>query len=156
MGIEASAQAQPVPEAPNVGVLIINTQPPGARIELDGKLLAQPTPFAESVPAGVHIILLSLEGYAPTRVSVDVEKGGQAKTETALVEAWAELAFDVRPTAKISLDGAHILDTPYVKPYAVRAGRHVLTIENEALGVKKSIEVELREGEKRLIQEVLK
>jgi hypothetical protein len=155
-GTETSAQARPVPEAPNVGVLIINTQPPGARIELDGKLLAQPTPFAESVPAGVHIILLSLEGYAPTRVSVDVEKGGQAKTETALVEAWAELAFDVRPTAKISLDGAHILDTPYVKPYAVRAGRHVLTIENEALGVKKSIEVELREGEKRLIQEVLK
>jgi AAA+ ATPase superfamily predicted ATPase len=156
-----AGQAQPAPEAlapeaPAVGVLIINTQPPGARIELDGRLLAQPTPFAESVPAGEHTILLSLEGYAPAQLSVSVEKGGQAKTDTALIEAWAELGFDVRPTAKISLDGAHILDTPYAKPYAVRAGRHMLTIENEALGVKKSIEIDLREGEKRLIQEVLK
>ena len=155
-GTEASGQGQPAPEAPAVGVLIINTQPPGARIVLDGQLLTHPTPFAESVPAGEHTILLSLEGYIPAQLSVDVEKGGQAKTDTALVEAWAELAFDVRPTAKISLDGAHILDTPYAKPYPVRAGRHVLTIENEALGVKKSIEIDLREGEKRLIQEVLK
>ncbi len=163
-GTEASwqaGQAQPAPEAlapetPAIGVLIINTQPPGARIELDGRLLAQPTPFVESVPAGEHTILLSLEGYAPAQLSVDVEKGGQAKSDTALVEAWAELGFDVRPTAKISLDGAYILDTPYVKPFPVRAGRHVLTIENEALGVKKSINIDLREGEKRLIQEVLK
>jgi hypothetical protein len=158
-GTEASGQggqAQPAPEAPAVGVLIINTQPPGARIELDGQLIAQPTPFAESVPAGEHTILLSLEGYVPAQLSVNVEKGGQGKSDTALVEAWAELAFDVRPTAKISLDGAHILDTPYAKPYPVRAGRHVLTIENVALGVKKSIEIDLREGEKRLIQEVLK
>ncbi|MCX7039773.1 MAG: hypothetical protein NT005_11660, partial [Spirochaetes bacterium] len=51
-GTEAPRQAQPAPEAPAVGVLIINTQPPGARIVLDGQLLAQPTPFAESVPAG--------------------------------------------------------------------------------------------------------
>jgi hypothetical protein len=137
-------------------VLILNTQPPGARIELDGQKLTQPTPFAESLPAGEHTVVLSLEGYTPMRLTVLVEKGGQAKSDLTLVEAWAELGFDVRPTAKISLDGAHILDTPYAKPYPVRAGRHVLTIENEALGVKKTVELDLAEGEKKLIQEVLK
>ena len=153
---DAAGQAEAAAEIPSVGVLILNTQPPGARIELDGQALAQPTPFAESLPAGEHNVLLSLEGYTPMRLSVVVEKGGQAKSDLSLAEAWAELGFDVRPTAKISLDGAHILDTPYAKPYRVRAGRHVLTIENEALGVKKTIELVLAEGEKRLIQEVLK
>jgi hypothetical protein len=101
-------------------------------------------------------VQLSLEGYTSVELTVNVERGGQAKSDLALTEAWAELAFDVRPTAKISLDGVHILDTPYVKGYPVRAGRHVLTIENEALGVKKTVSVELVEGERRLIQEVLK
>jgi serine/threonine-protein kinase len=149
-------QVDAVVEAPTMGILILNTQPPGARITIDGELRPQMTPFAESLAAGEHRVLLSLEGYKPAELTVSVESGGQAKTDLSLAEAWAELAFDVRPTAKISLDGAHILDTPYAKGYPVRAGRHVLTIENEALGVKKTVTVELAEGERKLIQEVLK
>jgi AAA+ ATPase superfamily predicted ATPase len=150
------AAPQTESQAPARGVLILNTQPPGARIILDGQPVPQQTPFAQDVEPGEHRVRLALEGHATVDFPVLVEAGSQAKMDLVLVEAWAELTFDVQPTARISLDGAWILDTPYARPYRVRSGRHTLLVENEALGVKKSIEVELVEGERRLIQEVLK
>jgi len=73
-----------------------------------------------------------------------------------LVDAWAELTFDVRPTAQILLDNVHILDTPYAKPFKVRAGTHAVTIKNEALGVEETISVTLSEGESYPVEKVLK
>ncbi len=155
---EPPAAAAPAPGAPEAarGVLILNTQPPGARITLDGQPLPQQTPFAQDIEPGEHRVRLVLAGYTTVDFPVLVEAGAQAKMDLVLVEAWAELTFDVRPTARISLDGAYILDTPYAKPFRVRAGPHTILVENEALGVKKTIAIEVAEGERRLIQEVLK
>ena len=97
-----------------------------------------------------------MEGFKPKSLAVSVEAGRQAAHDVALEEAIGWLVFDVRPTARLSLDGAYILDTPYAKSYPVRAGRHTLTIVNEALKVNKTMLVEVTEGGTRTIREVLK
>jgi hypothetical protein len=138
------------------GILIINSQPPGAAVSIDGTPTGKKTPFAENLPPGPHQVVLALEGFAKAAFDVPVTGGEQARREVALVEAWGWLSFDVRPTARISLDGQYILDTPYAKPFRVRAGKHTLTIVNEALQVNKSLTVELADGETVPVKEVLK
>ena len=160
---EETAAAQPqeqtpqeqAPAEPVEGILIFTTKPSGAELSLDGQPTGQKTPFAESVSPGEHVIGVRLEGFKPQTFTVSVKSGTQTKHEVTLVESWAWLSFDVRPRAEISLDGAHILDTPYAKPYQVRAGLHTLTIANDALKVKKTIPLDLKDGETLQIKEVL-
>jgi hypothetical protein len=139
-----------------MGFLIVSSRPPGAELTLDGQGTGKKTPYAESVAAGDHSITLALDGYRSLTVAVRVEKGGKTSPDLELEAVWGDITFDVRPTAKIYLDGGYILDTPYVKPYRAQAGKHTLSIVNEALGVDKRIQIEVKEGETVSVQEVLK
>jgi hypothetical protein len=144
------------PEQQAQGILIITTRPSGADVLIDSAETGEKTPFAESIPAGEHEIGLMLEGFKQKAFAVAVESGKQVTRDVSLEEAMGWLLFDVRPTARLSLDGAYILDTPYAKSFPVRAGRHTLTIVNEALKVDKSIPIEVKEGGTLTIREVLK
>ena len=148
----AAAPAEELKE----GDLVVASKPSEAAVTLDGRITGKVTPYVEKLPPGEHLIVLSLEGYRPAEVRLTVEPGNSTRQEIALEEAWAELTFDVRPTAKIYLDEEYKLDTPYTKPLKVRAGRHVVTIRNEALTVDEQIPVTLQEGEKLPIMRVLK
>ncbi len=139
-----------------MGILLINSQPPGAEVEIDSAATGRQTPFVESLSPGEHIVRLDLPGYRPLTVSTTITAGTQSRLEPLLEETWASISLDVRPTAAIFLDGKFILDTPYAKPYPVRTGRHVLTIVNEPLGVRKDITLDLSEGQAAEIVEVLK
>ncbi len=141
----------------DTGILIINSQPPGAEVSVDGQRTGKRTPYAENIQSGDHIVSLEMEGYGANSFTATVAAGEQAKSEVSLEEVWGWITFDVRPTARISLDGKYVLDTPYVKPYRVQAGTHTLTIANEALGYSRSRTIYIREGDTPLrIQEVLK
>jgi hypothetical protein len=149
------APAQAVVEQAQ-GILIITTRPSGAEVLIDSAETGKQTPFAERIPAGEHEINLTMEGFKQKSFEVAVEPGKEVTHAVTLEEARSWLLFDVRPTARLSLDGAYILDTPYAKSYPVRAGRHTLTIINEALKVNKTITVDLKEGDTLTIREVLK
>jgi hypothetical protein len=56
----------------------------------------------------------------------------------------------------VFLDDVHILDTPYAKPFKVRAGTHVVTIRNEALKVDIAVPLTVIEGQPQTISKVLK
>jgi AAA+ ATPase superfamily predicted ATPase len=143
-------------QAAQEGDLVINSKPADASVSIDGQATGKQTPYIEKMPAGAHVISLSLEGYRTATIRVTVEPGQQARKDIALEDAWAQITFDVRPTAQIYLDDAYILDTPYAKPYKVRAGRHVVTIKNEALKVDETITVTIGDGETLPIRRVLK
>ncbi len=153
---QAAEPAVETDQSVAVGFLILNSQPPGADVMVDGLNTGRKTPYAESVASGEHTISLSMDGYRARTETIEVRKDSRTASDFTLEAVWGEIVFDVRPTAKIYLDGKHILDTPYAKPFTAQAGRHEITIENEALGIKKNRWIEVKEGETVSVQEVLK
>jgi AAA+ ATPase superfamily predicted ATPase len=138
------------------GSLFIASEPAAARIILDGRDTGLVTPnLLESLNEGKHSLLLELEGYDQASLEFSIA-GEETRRETlVLQEAFGVLLFDVRPTARILLDGEPLIETPYLQPVQVRTGRHLLTIINENLGVRKEMTIELARGQTLKIQEVL-
>ncbi len=66
------------------GELTIESNPPGAVITMDGKLLG-PSPVKEVVPEGGHEVIAELEGYVTSRTEVLVS-AGQARKVTVELE----------------------------------------------------------------------
>jgi AAA+ ATPase superfamily predicted ATPase len=151
----AESAAIPVAEA-EVGDLVISSKPPDAAVFIDGAATGKKTPFIQKLAAGEHAVMVSLEGFRTSSATVVVGKAQELQQNFVLEEAWAEITFDVRPTAQIYLDNVHILDTPFAKPWKVRAGSHVVTIKNEALLVDITVPIKVVEGQAQTITKVLK
>lgn len=66
-----------------LGVLVIKSTPPGAKIEVDGKMLADPTEAVHFSSPGEYRIRLSLAGYEPIEETCQVTK--EKKTEFSKV-----------------------------------------------------------------------
>jgi hypothetical protein len=142
---------------PAWGTLVISCAPAGALVLIDGTATGYRTPgIIERVPAGARSVTLRLEGYTEHTITLTVERGSPTRAEVVLSETFGEVLFDVRPAATILLDGKPLVETPYVKPVRVRAGRHLLTIVNESLGVRREREIFVDEGGQLAIQEVLR
>lgn len=144
-------------QAVEVGTLFITSVPVSARVVLDGEDTGSVTPtLLEDLEVGPHRLSLVLEGYKGVSLEIDINAGDTIKQEVALIESFGEVIFDVRPTAKILLDGDPLIETPYVQPVKIRSGRHAITIVNESLGVRTVREIEVLEGQTITIAEVLK
>jgi AAA+ ATPase superfamily predicted ATPase len=149
-GEEAASSAE-------VGTLFITSLPVAARIFLDGENTGSVTPtLFEDLNAGPHTLSLVLAGYKEASLEIEISAGDTIKQEVTLVESFGEVIFDVRPTAKILLDGEPLIETPYVQPVKIPSGQHVITIINESLGVRKIREIEVLEGQTITVAEVLK
>ena len=119
--------ALPVPVAP--GVLSIESNPAGARVQLDGNDLGIFTPYTVSgLPAGEHLIVIAKVGYAAERRSVQVRPGERSSLSVSLNELEATITVSSRPDgASIFLEGR---DTGRVTPatLAARPGQHHITV----------------------------
>ena len=121
---------QPVPLF-GTATLLIKTEPPGARIELDGKEVGLTPLTLDEVPAGDHAVIARLngrEGRATVRLYAD-------KVERLTVELKAAHAIRVKifsepPEARVLLDGAEVGHTPLLLP-DVAPGDHALRVELE-------------------------
>jgi hypothetical protein len=153
----ARPAAPEVPEVKPTGSLFISSYPPSARIFVNGEDSGLKTPnLFENLSVGEYTVILVLEGYEDQSFTLTVREDETLREDLVLSEAFGQVIFDVRPTARILLDGNPLIETPYVKPVRIRAGRHIITIINEMLGVKKEIWIKLEQGQTLKIQEVLK
>jgi AAA+ ATPase superfamily predicted ATPase len=152
------AAAVPAPAAIKAkGSLFISSEPAAARILLDDQDTGLVTPnLLEALEAGEHRLVLELEGHEHTSLTFSISGEETLKETLILQEAFGVVLFDVRPTARILLDGEPLIETPYLQPVQIRTGRHLLTIVNENLNVRKNISIELVQGQTLKIQEVLK
>jgi hypothetical protein len=141
---------------PGLSLNATGSPPPQAAVFLDGKDTGLKTPnLFENLEPGRYRVALILEGYRTEQLELSVEAGQAERREVSLSESFGEALFDVRPTARVLLDGSPLIETPYVKPVRIRTGRHTLTLVNESLGVRKQLEIIVREGETLKIVEVL-
>jgi hypothetical protein len=69
---------------PRVAWAQVNTNPKGAEIILDGTSTGQFTPSRVQVPAGMHTVVLRLNGYQQAKRTVQVSEGGTVTIDESL------------------------------------------------------------------------
>jgi serine/threonine-protein kinase len=62
----------------------VSTTPKGAEILVDGVSTGQHSPARVQIPAGIHNLVLRLDGYLPLKRSVDATEGGSVTVEGTL------------------------------------------------------------------------
>ena len=116
--------AQPVVEAvepaPTTGSIFLESDPPGATIELDGSLVAGQTPLdIGMVSAGVHEVTLTLDGHDEWQGNVVVVAGRRATLTGDLIRERraprapgpsGQLSLNTRPWSKVYV-GRRLLGT---------------------------------------------
>ena len=129
-----------VPPSPTSGsLLVVTTQPPGARVTLDGRALDETTPTARrGLGGGAHVVMLRREGYAPVdrtltladgeRQSLDVVLPPSTRgLEVATVPAGASLYVDGRLVPATTPTTVLLTDDDFHELRAERAGYESLT-----------------------------
>ncbi len=123
-----------------LGSILVRSKPPGATVYLDNRNTGLITPCTLSeIPAGKHWIKLVKKSYAPSEVSREVVASKQLTVDVVLTKAETApvpekqisyLKINVKPWAKIYLDGKYIETTPIAQPVKVTSGVHALKLEN--------------------------
>lgn len=118
------------------GVIQLHTTPEGAHLLVDGKAYEQTTPVKLTLPEGDHEIEVSLDGYAPHRVTAHVKAGEEAERLDIDLDPISKpglltIGIEVQPVAaQIVVDGQtypgkRTLKIPNLDPKTA----HKITIE---------------------------
>ena len=134
-----------------IGRVSVTTEPPGARIDIDGVEVAK-TPLSGPlrVAVGSHVIGAVAEGYAPAHKEVIVAGNADASVRFELVLGSAKRPANLTIRSRvldadITLDGQAVGKTPLSTSLAVPAGLH--QVELRRSGYKPAQQqVELGEG----------
>jgi serine/threonine-protein kinase len=136
-GAEASQYLE-LPETPSSGSLLIQSDPPGARVSVDGvDHGAAPASVADLTP-GEHEVVLQAEGGTPVRQKVVIQAGVTssvlapvATASAGPVSGWlsvrASVAIEVR-------ENGRLIGTTDADKIMMAAGRHDIELVNDTLG----------------------
>jgi serine/threonine protein kinase len=134
----AKVKPEPPPAAPAApvvvpGQVLVDSNPPGASFQLDGKSdPAWITPFAVTgVTPGKHIVAITKSGYNTEIRSLDIASGGKSSVAVHLAPINALVVVNSTPAgAQITLDGR---PTGRVTPaqFAVEKGQHSVLLKKE-------------------------
>jgi serine/threonine protein kinase len=108
MAIFASAvTALAFRSVPTGGLIMITSDPSGARVELDGRVLDEPTPTAvRGVSNGTHSVRIQKAGHEEIVRQVTLEKDGRRAIEVTLPPLQRELHVSTLPPgASVYVDG---------------------------------------------------
>jgi hypothetical protein len=61
-------------EAPKIGTLSVRSDPDGARVDIDGKVMGV-SPWSGPVPPGTHLLIVTKEGYEPSKINFTMAAG---------------------------------------------------------------------------------
>ncbi len=130
-----------------VGHLTVVTEPPGARVSIDGAARGVAPVTVRDLEATRHKVTVSSTAGSAER-TVDVEPGGTTSVVFALgrpgvTPGWlsVEAAFDVQIA-----QGADIVGSSSVPRVMMAAGQHEMTFSNAELGFLDRRQVEVRPG----------
>ncbi|MEW5850384.1 MAG: serine/threonine-protein kinase [Myxococcota bacterium] len=100
--------------APRPGTLVVETDPPGARVSLAGKPLARPAPaVVDQLTPGSLEVEARMDGREPARQRVEVRPGEVTTVRLSLAESVVELPVTSEPPgAVILVGGREVGSTP--------------------------------------------
>ncbi len=137
------------PVAAAVGELRVRTDPPGARVSIDGVPRGVSPTLVSDLAPGEHSVLLESDLGAVRQV-VTVEAGTTASlvvplaaAEGAPVSGWVSVSSPIEVQL---LEGDRLIGTSLSERIMVSAGRHEITFVNEALGFRLARTVQVGPG----------
>ncbi len=133
--------------------IVVETEPAGATITIDGKAAGTAPLTLFEIGPGEHAVEASLAGYSNVKRTVSASAEGDrltvvltlTKKERAEV-ARGRLSLSTDPWTHVSLNGRMLGDTPLIE-VALPAGRHRLKLSNEQAKIDVAIEVEVKAGQ---------
>lgn len=116
----------------NAGVLVsFESDPPGAIVLVDGKLLCQSTPCKKELDAGMHTVEMQKERHLKRTTRKTVTRGTRIKMK--LEPDFGHITVSSEPPGlKVLLNGKAIGTTP-TEPIEVRPGRHLVQVTGSCL-----------------------
>jgi serine/threonine protein kinase len=134
-----STAVAPVP----TGTLTVNTDPPGAEVEIDGAARG-PSPLRLELSAGAHTLVIRGNGESRT-IPVSIAAGTEISQYLELPKAgsgFGQLHVRTEPAgARISIDGTPLGKTP-MTIVEIAPGDHVITLESELGSVTQTVKIE--------------
>lgn len=110
------APADAIRESPaeaNVGFVRVLTNPAGATVRIDDRVVGDPTPTVLQLAPGNHRLVLAREDHASATADVEVRRGASVTIEVPLSRLRAKLIVRSRPSgASVELGGRHVGTTP--------------------------------------------
>ncbi len=144
-------------------LLLVEVDPPTARVLVDGQPLQGSPPFELRTSAGLHRVVARRNGYRAetrelrlaggetTRLRLDLDRDRAPmergmRQEVAPMGGPGALTFDARPWCDVRIDGRAVGQTPIVN-HSLPAGSHRITCTNPELGVTRNLRVTIAPGE---------
>jgi hypothetical protein len=128
-GAEVSQYLE-LPETPSTGSLLVQSEPAGARVSVDGvDRGTAPISVADLAP-GEHEVVLQAEGGAPVKQRVVIQAGVAASVLTP-VSGWLTVKS---PVAVEIRENGRLVGTTDSDRIMMAAGRHEIQLVNDTLG----------------------
>jgi serine/threonine-protein kinase len=98
---------------PSATQLLVTTSPPGATVEVDGRVADALSPLALPADAGRHVVRARLPGHGPAEQVATIERGQRMAVHLTLPQATRELQLASLPSgAEVFIDGQFLGHTP--------------------------------------------
>jgi len=125
------------------GKMTVNTDPPGAEVEVDGEKRGR-SPLSLSLTAGAHTLVVRANGQSKT-VPITIAAGADVSQYLDLPKAgsgFGQLQVRTEPAgARISIDGTPLGKTP-MTIIEVTPGEHSVTLESDLGTVTQKVTIE--------------
>jgi hypothetical protein len=135
------------PPPVTTGTLIVQTQPAGARVLLDGSAVGETPLRIVDVAAGRHVVTL-ITPTATVRRTVKVEANKELSLDVPVYSGWVAIFAPI--VLEVSADG-RALGTTDQGRLLLPPGRHTLTVINRDFGYSADHAVEIEAGEVRTL-----
>ena len=148
-GAEASQYLE-LPQTPSTGSLIVQSNPPGARVSVDGVDRGVAPISVPDLAPGDHDVVLQADGGTPVHQHVVIEPGVASSvlapvstTAAGPISGW--LAVKAPVTIEIHENG-QLIGTTDADRVMMAAGRHQIELVNDTLGYKADRTVQIPPG----------
>lgn len=109
------------------GILLLSSRPPGATVEVDGKMEGS-TPLTLSLPPGKHVAVLQKSGRVPSVDTLLVKPGSRVSVSDSLFPASVASITSVPEGASVFIDSAFVGRTPLYK-LSIPVGWHHVSLQ---------------------------
>jgi hypothetical protein len=144
-GDAAAATPPPAALVEKAGSLVIDSQPSGAKVTMDGADVGVTPLKLDAVSPGRHALVIATE-TASVRRTVRVEAGKLVTLDVPVYSGWVSVFAPI--TLEVAAGGRSVGSTETGK-IMLPPGRHVLTLSNREFGFTETRTVEIHPGEER-------
>ena len=137
----------PVAASTTTGGLVIDSQPAGAKVMLDGKEVGITPLTLEAIKPGRHQVTIT-SGNALVQRSIRIEAGKQATINVPVFSGWVAIFAPIR--LEVS-EGRRSLGSTEDGRILLPPGKHVLTLSSAEFGYTRKETVEISPGEERVL-----